>query len=126
MTAAMLRLEAGRDPLNSQLTALIGELSTRSPQFRRDWAGHDVHSHRTGQKVFRHPEVGQIEVTFDVFAMPDETGLSIVAYSVEAASESADRFALLASWAATRHSIPSSAPTPPATTRGSTMPLPPG
>jgi transcriptional regulator with XRE-family HTH domain len=38
MTAAMLRLEAGRDPLNQELTALIGELSTRSPQFRTDWA----------------------------------------------------------------------------------------
>ena len=35
MTAAMLRFEAGRDPLNSDLTALIGELSTRSPQFRK-------------------------------------------------------------------------------------------
>jgi hypothetical protein len=27
MTAAMLRLEAGRDPRNSDLIALIGELS---------------------------------------------------------------------------------------------------
>ena len=50
MTAAMLRLEAGRDPLNSDLTALIGELSTRSPQFRTDWADQDVHEHRTGRR----------------------------------------------------------------------------
>ena len=33
MTAAMLRLQAGRDPLNHALTELIGELSMRSPQF---------------------------------------------------------------------------------------------
>ena len=30
----------------------IGELSTRSPQFRKDWARQDVHAHRTGQKRF--------------------------------------------------------------------------
>lgn len=47
-TAAMMRLEAGRDPLNGELTALVGELSGRSPRFREDWAGHDVHEHRTG------------------------------------------------------------------------------
>jgi hypothetical protein len=102
MTAAMLRLEAGRDPLNKDLTALIGELSTLSPQFRTDWAEQDVHEHRTGRKVYRHPEVGEIDVTFDVFEMPGEPGLSICTYSVEEDSPSADRFALLSSWAATQ------------------------
>ncbi|GAB2893176.1 helix-turn-helix transcriptional regulator [Streptomyces mayteni] len=101
-TAAMMRLEAGRDPLNTQLTALIGELSTRSPCFREDWAGHDVHEHRNGVKSFRHPEVGLIEVAFDVFEMPGEVGLQIVTYSVPPGTDSADKFALLASWAATR------------------------
>ncbi|MFE7508075.1 helix-turn-helix transcriptional regulator [Promicromonospora sp. NPDC057488] len=100
--AAMMRLEAGRDPLNADLTALVGELSTRSPQFRADWAGHDVHEHRTGVKSFRHPEVGVIEVAFDVFEMPGEAGLQIVTYSAPPGTDSADRFALLASWAATR------------------------
>jgi hypothetical protein len=56
MTAAMLRFEAGRDPLNAELTALIGELSTLSPHFRTDWAEQDVHEHRTGHKVYRHPQ----------------------------------------------------------------------
>ncbi|MGC4790577.1 hypothetical protein ACLQ22_22435 [Micromonospora sp. DT178] len=58
----MLRLEAGRDPLNSGLTALIGELSTLSPQLRQDWAEQDVHEHRTGRKVYRHPQVGAIDI----------------------------------------------------------------
>jgi transcriptional regulator with XRE-family HTH domain len=101
VTAAMMRLEAGRDPLNRQLTTLIGELSTRSPQFREDWAGHDVHEHRTGVKTFRHPEVGPIAVAFDVFGMPGEAGLMIVTYSPPPNTDSADKFALLASWAAT-------------------------
>jgi MmyB-like transcription regulator ligand binding domain/Helix-turn-helix domain len=101
MTAAMLRLESGRDPLNSDLTALIGELSTLSPQFRQDWADRDVHEHRTGRKVYRHPEVGAIDVTFDVFEMPGEPGLSLVTYSVDQGSEFADKLALLTAWAAT-------------------------
>jgi hypothetical protein len=62
MTAAMLRLEAGRDPLNRDITALIGELSTLSPRFRTGWAEQDVYEHRTGQKVYRHPEVGEVDL----------------------------------------------------------------
>jgi transcriptional regulator with XRE-family HTH domain len=100
MTAAMLRFEAGRDPLNSDLTALIGELSTRSPLFRQDWADRDVHEHRTGRKVYRHPEVGEMDLTFDVFEMPGEPGLSISTFSVEEGSQSANTFALLTAWAA--------------------------
>lgn len=101
ITAAMLRLEAGRDPLNAHLTALIGELSTRSPHFRQDWADHDVHQHATGVKSLRHPEVGEIEVAFDVFQMPGETGLQIVTHSPSPGTASAEKFALLASWATT-------------------------
>ncbi len=63
------------NPLNTQLTALIGELSTLSPHFRRDWAQHDVHEHRTGRKIYRHPLVGDVEVTWDVFEMPGQPGL---------------------------------------------------
>lgn len=100
-TAAMMRLEAGRDPLNAELTALVGELSTRSAAFRKDWAGHDVHEHRNGVKEFRHPEVGVITVAFDVFEMPGEPGLLVVTYSPPPNTDSAEKFAVLASWAAT-------------------------
>ena len=99
-SAAMLRLEAGRDPLNAELTALVGELSTRSPDFRQEWARHDVHQHITCTKSFRHPLVGQIAVTFDAFAMPGETGLMLITYSAPPGTDTADKLALLASWAA--------------------------
>ncbi|MGH1565243.1 helix-turn-helix transcriptional regulator [Mumia sp. DW29H23] len=102
LTAAMLRLEAGRDPLNADLTALVGELSMRSPQFRTHWADQDVHEHRTGTKVYRHPDVGEVEVTYDVFAMPGEPGLRITTYTAEDGTESADKLALLSTWAATQ------------------------
>lgn len=101
LTAAMLRYEAGRDPLNSDLTALVGELSMRSPRFRSDWADQDVHEHRTGTKVYLHPEVGELELTYDVFAMPGEPGLSITTYTAGEGSQTADKLALLSTWAAT-------------------------
>lgn len=97
--AAILRMEAGRNPLDERLTALIGELSARSTMFAKDWARHNVHVHRTGVKSFRHPGVGVVEVSFDVFALPGETGLSIVTYSAEPGTPSADALALLPAWA---------------------------
>lgn len=102
LTAAMLRYEAGRDPLNAEITELIGELATRSPQFRKDWADQDVHEHRTGQKVYCHPEVGDVDLTYDVFEMPGAPGLFIGTYTPEEGSESADKITLLTSWAATQ------------------------
>lgn len=100
-TSAMMRLEAGRNPLDGELTALIGELSARSTVFARDWARHNVHSHRTGTKSFRHPDVGLVEVTFDVFEPAGEERLWIVTYTVEPGTPSADALALLGTLAAT-------------------------
>jgi hypothetical protein len=40
--AAMLRSEAGSNPHDKQLVELIGELSTRSEEFRSRWAAHNV------------------------------------------------------------------------------------
>lgn len=97
----MLRREAGRDPLNDRLTTLIGPLATRSPQFRKNWAEQDVHEHRSGTKTYRHPEVGAVEVVFDVLELPGERGIFITSYSAEPGSGSAERLALLATWAAT-------------------------
>lgn len=110
LTAAMIRFEAGRDPLNKEITELIGELATRSPQFRKNWAEHDVHEHRNGQKVYRHPEVGEMDITYDVFELPGERGLSIGTYSVQPGTVSAERMALLASWAATHQAEASTRP----------------
>lgn len=101
LTAAMLRYEAGRDPLNPDITALIGELSTRSIQFRRDWADQDVHEHRTGTKTYRHDAVGDLQLTYDVLQIPGEPGLHITTYTAEPGSPTAEKLTLLASWAAT-------------------------
>jgi MmyB-like transcription regulator ligand binding domain len=46
----ILRAEAGRDLHDRALSDLVGELSTRSDDFRVRWAAHNVGFHRTGDK----------------------------------------------------------------------------
>ena len=65
-TVALLRAEAGRDPYDRQLSDLIGELSTRSDEFRVRWAAHHVRIHTTGVKLFHHPVVGDLELAVRV------------------------------------------------------------
>ena len=101
-TVALLRTEAGRDPYNTSLTSLIGELSTRSEEFRALWAAHDVRLHRTGRKHFRHPAVGTLDLMFEAMALEADEGLTLTAYTAEPRTPSHDGLKLLASWAATR------------------------
>lgn len=100
-TVAILRTQAGRDPHDRGLSDLVGELSTRSDDFRRLWAAHDVRLHRFGAKHFRHPAVGDLDLTFDALELPGEPDLTLTAYSAEPGTLAADNLALLASWAAT-------------------------
>ncbi len=100
-SVSILRTEAGRNPYDKGLTDLIGELSTRSDEFRTRWAAHNVRLHRTGSKHFRHPDVGDLHLSFDALELPGEPGLTLTAYSAEPGTPDADNLALLASWAAT-------------------------
>jgi transcriptional regulator with XRE-family HTH domain len=98
--AAALRGEAGRNPYDRGLTDLVGELSTRSEEFRTWWAAHDVRHHRTSTKRIRHSVVGEIEVTGEALELPGDNGLTIITYTVEPSSSSEEAMAFLSSWAA--------------------------
>jgi transcriptional regulator with XRE-family HTH domain len=98
---ANLLAEAGRNPHDRALQDLVGELSTRSQEFRGRWAAHNVRLHQTGRKRLHHPVVGDLELTYEVLALPADAGLSLVVYGAEPGSASQDGLRLLASWAAT-------------------------
>lgn len=68
-TVALLRAEAGRHPYDQRLSNLIGELSTRSDEFRGRWAAHDVQIHTTGVKLIHHPVVGDLDLSFETFPL---------------------------------------------------------
>jgi transcriptional regulator with XRE-family HTH domain len=103
VTVSILRTEAGRDPHNKELHDLIGELGTRSEDFRRRWGAHNVRHHGTGFKTFNHPLVGEMILAFEGLEMAAEPGLTLTIYTAEPGSPTAERMQLLASWAASEY-----------------------
>ena len=97
---AILRSEAGRNPHDRELSDLVGELATKSDEFRKLWAAHNVRLHTKGVKRFNHPIVGELELSFNRLEVTADAGLVIMAYAAEPGSRSAEALGLLASWAA--------------------------
>jgi transcriptional regulator with XRE-family HTH domain len=98
---SILRTEAGRDPHDKALHDLVGELSTRSPEFRQRWSAHNVRLHGAGTKHFHHEAVGNLELAYESVDMISDPGLTLTIYAAEPDSATADALKLLASWAAT-------------------------
>lgn len=103
ITVAILRTEAGRDPYDRGLQELVGELSTRSDEFRTRWGAHNVRQHSTGVKDFHHHAVGDLTLIYESLELTSEPGLSLLIYCAETGSPTEERLRLLASLAATEN-----------------------
>jgi transcriptional regulator with XRE-family HTH domain len=97
---AILRTEAGRDPHDKALHDLVGELSTRSSDFRQRWGHHDVRLHGAGSKLFHHAVVGDLNLAYESVDMISDPGLTLTIYAAEPGSPTAHALNLLGSWAA--------------------------
>ncbi|GHG95218.1 DNA-binding protein [Streptomyces lanatus] len=95
-----LRMDAGLHPDDPRLSALVGELSVKSEEFRRLWAIHDVKEKGYGVKPLRHPLVGELTLNFESFRLADDTDQVLITYHAEPGSPSAEALRLLASWGA--------------------------
>ncbi|MFJ3232537.1 helix-turn-helix transcriptional regulator [Streptomyces sp. NPDC086787] len=100
-TVSHLRLNAGLYADDPEMCALVGELSLKSADFRRLWADHQVKECAYGVKRLRHPVAGLLTLPYETLSLPTDPDLTIVAYTAEAGSETAERLALLGSWRAT-------------------------
>ncbi|HSN43378.1 MAG TPA: helix-turn-helix transcriptional regulator [Propionibacteriaceae bacterium] len=100
-TVANLRTEAGRHPHDRALHELVGELSTRSDEFRSRWSAHDVRLHASGIKHFCHQVVGDLHLAYETVDLRSESGVHMTVYAAEPGSPSEHALQLLASWAAT-------------------------
>ena len=98
---ATLRSAAGRNPYDRDLSDLVGELSTRSDEFRQHWAKHDVRFHISGVKRLHHSQVGDLELNYERLEVVFDTGLMLFAYTADPGTRSAEALGLLGSWAAT-------------------------
>jgi transcriptional regulator with XRE-family HTH domain len=94
----LLRMDAGCHPDDPRLSALVGELSVKSEDFRRLWATHDVKEKTFGVKRLRHPLVGELSLQFESFRLSDDSEQSLITYHAEPGSASAEALRLLASW----------------------------
>ncbi len=98
---AILRTKAAQDPYDRRLTDLIGELSTRSEDFRARWATHNVKLACTYVKTMHHPIVGDLTLAWESMHLPKDPDQRILVYAAEPASPSEAALNLLASWTAT-------------------------
>ncbi|MFD7936393.1 helix-turn-helix domain-containing protein [Streptomyces sp. NPDC048253] len=107
-----LRMDAGCYPDDPRLSALVGQLSVKSEDFRRLWATHDVKEKSHGVKLLRHPLVGELSLNFEGFRLAGDGEQTMVTYHADPGSASAEALRLLASWGvdATRAGADSQAP----------------
>lgn len=98
---ATLRTYAGQNPRDKRLTDLIGELVTRSDEFRCRWSAHNVRHHHTGIKRICHPQVGDLELSYEAMDLPANPEWHMFGYTAEPGSPTEERIALLGSLAVT-------------------------
>ncbi|MDQ0748961.1 transcriptional regulator with XRE-family HTH domain [Streptomyces africanus] len=101
-TVAHLRLQAGHHPDDAAMGRLVGELSRASDDFRRLWADHLVKPCDHGVKQLRHPVAGLLTLPYETLTIPAAPDQTIVVYTPEPGSETAERLALLGSWVTSR------------------------
>jgi transcriptional regulator with XRE-family HTH domain len=95
---AGLRAYAGPDVDDPDLTELVGELSVKSPEFRRLWSRHDVRPiHGALPPVrIRHPQLGPIELYHQKLEIPETGGQILGLLYAEPGSKSEQAVAMLA------------------------------
>lgn len=91
-----LRVLGGKNPEDTELAALVGELTMKSPEFGKMWSRHRVENCVAGVKQFRHPDVGEFELEFEVLTPPDDSGHRVLMYTApEHSGGAAECLALL-------------------------------
>ncbi|NDZ80679.1 helix-turn-helix domain-containing protein [Streptomyces sp. SID10853] len=100
---AQLRMEAAKYPDDPRLTALVGELSVRDPDFRTWWAAHHVATLSVGTKVLHHPVAGELSLDWDTLTASTDPDQQLVVWTAEVGSPTHDGLRILASWAAAQH-----------------------
>jgi transcriptional regulator with XRE-family HTH domain len=83
LAVASMRFVAAQFSDDRELMELIGELSLNSKEFASLWARHPVQRCISGTKAFRHPEVGDFSLGFEVLHLPDPNGQRLMTYTAE-------------------------------------------
>jgi transcriptional regulator with XRE-family HTH domain len=92
---ARLRLFAARYPDDEATASLVGELSARSPEFRKWWADYDVQDCSSGRKEFNHPIVGRLCLDWNALRLAEGDDQYLITYTAPAGSPSQNSLDLL-------------------------------
>lgn len=90
-----LRLAAGRHPEDALLSALVGELSVKSPEFVALWADHRVKPCEADSYDLHHPLAGPLTVTMQNLILARDVEQSLCVVTTVDGSSSADALRLL-------------------------------
>jgi transcriptional regulator with XRE-family HTH domain len=97
-TLGGLRMHAGLYPDDPLLANLIGELSMKCVEFRQWWADQQVWANPHGTMHFEHPVVGELTLSYEALAIPDQPDQLMITYNAEPGSPSETGLRLLSSW----------------------------
>src|SRR5450830_179758 len=77
------RADVARAGLVSEVSELVDELCTVSPEFAALWRHHEVHGYTEGDSVKRllHPELGYIELEHSAFSIDGRPDLGMIVYT---------------------------------------------
>jgi transcriptional regulator with XRE-family HTH domain len=106
-TVHALRLNAGFDPRDSAIAALVDEMRGVEA-FDALWHDQTVGGLARAYKVFVHPSVGRVELTYQTFDVRDAPGQQLLVGTPAVGSASADALALLGTLHATEAPQPTS------------------
>lgn len=97
LAVASLRYVSGTFADDTHLAQLIGELSLASTDFARMWAEHPVTMCTHGVKLFHHPQVGRMDLAFEVLHLPENDGHRLLLHHALPGSAGDEALRLLAS-----------------------------
>ena len=98
---AQLRAVAGGDPDAPDLAALLGELLVKSQDFGRMWERYEVRRIGDGRKLWRHPAVGELTLSYEVLDINRTDGQRMVICMAQPGTPDHDAMVLLDSFGLT-------------------------
>ncbi|TQM35990.1 helix-turn-helix domain-containing protein [Pseudonocardia cypriaca] len=95
-SVANLRTVLAADPEAPDVAELVEELSAASPEFAALWERHDVRPKASTQKVFHHPTVGELNLTWEVLRYDDDGSRRVTVHQAAPGTPDHDALSLLA------------------------------
>ena len=81
------RADVARAGAVAEITRLVEELSSLSPEFEALWRDNEVIAQGEGIKRMRHPEAGLLELEFSAFSVDGRPDLGMVVYNPVTAAD---------------------------------------